>query len=262
MGSLRSVLVFSLVLLCLRSSFAENVTQILQGYPDLSKMTEVLSQPDVAKAMSIQPAVTILGLDNDIMDTLSAGKRAEEVTDIVKSHVILDYYDDMKLRNQPLNKAQEVVNLYQSSGSSQYGQGLTKLKRTPEGVFFYSTSRNSSRNDAKFVEKIYSRQFNVSIIKIDHQIYINGLNDDMAPVLPPLPPPVKKNSPAEAPEELVAESPEEASPAPAPAPADAPAGAHKKASDDDSADQTSSAAKSVFGLAAVCASAFVVALAF
>ncbi|GAA0146839.1 cell adhesion molecule [Lithospermum erythrorhizon] len=264
------------VLICFKTSGAENIVQVMKGYPDFSKMTEILSQPDITKQIKIQYAITVLALDNDIMDTLS-GKRPEEVVDIVKCHVLLDYYDDAKLKNRPLNKPAEMVNLYQSSGSSQYGQGLIQLKRTSQGIFFYSSSENSTQNNAKYVEKIYNRQFNVSILRIDHPVIVMGLNEDMAKAPAPVPTKglVPAPEPAEAPEEVVADSPSDESdfmeaPAPAPTPeeaADAPDGEPDKAADaDDSANEdqaaTASAGKRVVGLTLVLASAFLAAVSY
>ncbi|GAA0162171.1 hypothetical protein LIER_18322 [Lithospermum erythrorhizon] len=235
----------------LSATNADPISKILDAYPDFSKLNQLLVSSGIDQLIDKEAAVTILALDNDEIEKLSGLKKPKEMEDIIKAHVARDYYDDVKLRHLNFGQPQEVVNMLQSNGTK---QGFLKIIRTEDGITFQSSGRPSNPSDAKFVDRIYARQFSVSVLKISHTIFIDGLTGEFVPADAPISTKTAKAPAAEAPEEVVAEVPNEELPEAAPAPG-------PEADDDAAADAKSAAGKATFGLATVIIAASCIAAA-
>ncbi|CAK7354252.1 unnamed protein product [Dovyalis caffra] len=220
MDSKASPLLF-IALLCLLSSTstAFNITKILAQYPEFANFNDLLSQSGLAQEMNSRQTITVLALDNGSIDGLS-GRPLEIAKRILSAHVILDYYDQLKLSK--LQKASTIVTtLYQASGIADDQQGFLNISRTAEGIKFGSAMKGAPLV-ASLVKSVYTQPYNISVLQVTEPIETPGI-ENIAPPPPPgaaaAPP---KKAPAPAPTSKTPAAPPTAK-TPAKSPSKAPA---------------------------------------
>merc|ERR1712130_415199 len=141
MDSKASSLLFIAFLCLISSSTAFNITRILAQYPEFASFNDLLSQSGLAQEMNSRQTITVLALDNGSIDGLS-GRPLDIAKRILSAHVILDYYDQIKLSK--LQKASTIVTtLYQASGVAEDRQGFLNISRTAEGIKFGSAMKGA-----------------------------------------------------------------------------------------------------------------------
>ncbi|KAM7264053.1 hypothetical protein ACFE04_001736 [Oxalis oulophora] len=256
------LLLIALFLAFSTSSIAINITRILDQYPDTyGSFNALLTASKLNQAINKRETVTILALDNDSIDTLS-GRPIEEVRKILSNHVILDYFDVIKLKSLKTKKSITITTLYQTTGVAEYSQGFLNVSMLGSGEIVFGSAMKGSPLNAKLLGSVMNRPYNISVLHISEPIIAMGfVNGPLAAPPPstngtnstakhaPAPPPMESDEPtADAPVEgptdaPAAEGPEASTPADAPAPAaDAPKGDEAdapKAADDDTPEDSS-----------------------
>lgn len=76
---------------------AFNITRILEKYPDYSQIHDLLTKTQLAADINKRSTITVLAVPNSAIGDL-ASKPEEDQMRILCTHVILDYYDGMKLK--------------------------------------------------------------------------------------------------------------------------------------------------------------------
>jgi len=191
MDSKVSSLLF-IAILCLISSTstAFNITKILAQYPEFVSFNDLLTQSGLAKEMSSRETITVLALDNSSIGGLN-GRPLDIAKRILSAHVILDYYDQIKLSK--LKKASTIVTtLYQASGAADDRQGFLNISRTAEGIKFGSAVKGAPLV-ASLVKPVYAQPYNISVLQVSEPIEAPGIENN-AP--PPPPAAVPKKAPA------------------------------------------------------------------
>jgi hypothetical protein len=195
MDSKASSLLFIAFLCLISTSTAFNSTKILAQYPEFANFNDLLSQSGLAQEMNSRQTITVLVLDNGSIDGLS-GRPLDIAKRILSAHVILDYYDQIKLSK--LQKASTIVTtLYQASGVADNRQGFLNISRTAEGIKFGSAMKGAPLV-ASLVKSIYSQPYNISVLQVSEPIETPGI-ENMAPPPPPGTAAVPKKAPAPAP---------------------------------------------------------------
>ncbi|XP_055819907.1 fasciclin-like arabinogalactan protein 3 [Solanum dulcamara] len=244
-------LLCSFLLLAASSASAFNVTRILSQYPDYSTFNELLSKSGLATDINSRGTITLLAVPNGAVGDLTS-KSDDVLKRVLSTHVVLDYYDPMKLQKMK-DKTAKMTTMYQQSGKAAYDQGFLNVT-AKDGSFVFGSAVVGAQRDSKLEKSVMNQPYNISILGISQPIVTPGLDGTMAPISAP--PPKAKSSPvaeapaeeeeAEAPTEEEAEAPaEEEAEAPAPSEdADAPAsGADADAPPADQAPPPSSAGK-------------------
>ena len=273
-----AVLISAVVLLSLSSAVsAFNITILLSRYPGYETFNDLLSRTHLAGEINRRRTITVLALTNDRMSAITA--KSEDVQKrILSNHVVLDYYDNVKL-NKLKNVRTVLTTLYQASGSADDQQGFLAVVHRLDGSIVFGSAVKGAQLDSRLEGSVAAQPYNISVLSISQPIIGPGIDGEWKPVVeeatpPPAnspapskkasPPPALAASPIE--EEVVADAPEEDTAAPAPAPADGPVAdadaADAEAADDDDK-SSSSHKKSTAGKQAVSGVAFgvVVALA-
>ncbi|KAJ6670325.1 FASCICLIN-LIKE ARABINOGALACTAN PROTEIN 3 [Salix koriyanagi] len=194
MDSKVSSLLF-IAILCLLSSTstAFNITKILAQYPEFASFNDLLAQSGLAQEINGRETITVLALDNGSIDGLS-GRPVDIAKRILSAHVILDYYDQIKLSK--LQKASTIVTtLFQASGIADDRQGFLNISKTAEGIKFGSAMKGAPLV-ASLVKSVYAQPYNISVLQVSEPIEAPGI-ENMAP--PPPPAAVPKKAPAPAP---------------------------------------------------------------
>ncbi|KAJ8763713.1 hypothetical protein K2173_003495 [Erythroxylum novogranatense] len=198
-----------LVFLCLNlsTSTAFNITRILTNYPEFDTFNNILSQTGLAKEINSRSTVTVLAVDNGVAGGV-AGKPEDILKRILSAHVILDYYDPLKI-SKLAKKITTVTTLYQASGMADDQQGF------------------GSSQTSQLIKSVTNQPYNVSVLQVSGVIEAAGIDGagGASPTKSPSPPPAPAETPEESPAEAPAPSSKEAPPTetPAPVPAAGPA---------------------------------------
>ncbi|KAL4562151.1 hypothetical protein LXL04_034345 [Taraxacum kok-saghyz] len=231
--------VFSCFLLwsLVSTATAFDITKILDQYSDYDTFNQELSKTGVAEEINQRKSVTILVVCNDAMSAVTSQKEGS-IADIMRIHVVLDYYDSAKIRT--LKDETTLTTLYQTTGSAKKEQGFIIVSKNDNEIKLGSAV-SGSQMSAKLNKVVTSVPYDVSIIEISSPIIPSGINDSGSDQ-------PSKSSPAESPNNSSSSSPSESpadsssgdtaaqAPAPSPSDADAPSGGVDSSADDADAD--------------------------
>ncbi|XP_075499368.1 fasciclin-like arabinogalactan protein 3 [Primulina tabacum] len=224
-----TILAISAVLLLSTATSAFNVTRILNQYPDFSEFNGLLTKTGLFADINSRAAITVLALTNDHIAEL-AGKPEDVQKRLLSTHIVLDYYDILKL-NKLRDTKTILTTLYQSTGVADDMQGFLDVIHKADGSIVFGSAMKGAPHDIKVLGSVASQPYNISVLSISKPIFAPGIDGSYKPVSAPPPKaaaaPANKVPPpavAESPEEEVADAPAEADgPVASDAPANAPA---------------------------------------
>lgn len=181
----KNTLLFALSIL-FSCANALNITEILSQYKDLSAFNDLLTRTQLAPEINSHNTITVLAVDNSVIGAL-LGTPADVVKKVLSVHIVLDYYDLVKLQKVP-NKTATLTTLFQSSGHATGQQGFLKAKVASSGVVVLSSEAPGSPPGANVVKTIVSQPYNVSVLQVSHAIVPMGItvsNSSSNSTLPP-----------------------------------------------------------------------------
>ncbi|KAF7830196.1 fasciclin-like arabinogalactan protein 3 [Senna tora] len=247
---------------------AFDITKMLAQYSEFSSFNQHLTETKLADQINSRQTITVLVFDNDAFSAISA-KPSDTIKAILSTHVILDYFDQLKLTSTVESKDAQLTTLYQTTGAADKLQGFVKVGLINEGEIAFGSAVNGAPFNAKLVKSVTNQPYNISILQVTEPIVAPGIGEKPSAPAPKAQAPaasrktvspvsspagsaedVEAPSPAGSPEEAeapsAAASPEEAE---APSPSDAaPAKAADTASESTS---SSSRIQMGFGWATV-----------
>jgi hypothetical protein len=251
-----ALILLSVLVLNSLTVVAHNITLILQQYSDFGQFNDLLTQTKLAAEINRRRTITILALTNGRVGSLS-GLPIDVQKRILSNHVVLDYYDVMKL-NKLKDTRTVLTTLYQATGTADEQQGFLNVIHKKDGTIVFGSAVKGAPIDAQFEGSVASQPYNISVLSISHPIIAPGIDGSLPTTAPPppsnatAPSPAEVPAPAESPEEVVADAPTAEAPEPSEAPADAPADdtsdaptADAPAADNDAADANSAASRHV-----------------
>lgn len=139
------------------------------------------------------------------------------------SHIVLDYYDTLKIQKLD-RKTQLLTNLYQTTGYSEDKQGYLNMTKIHPGDVVFGSAVKGSPLVAKLLGSVLASPFNISVLHISTPIVPTGIGEAVLPPPPPPggPPPAPAPNSAEAPAPAeYADDSDDDSDAPSPSPAPA-----------------------------------------
>ncbi|KAM7264184.1 hypothetical protein ACFE04_001867 [Oxalis oulophora] len=210
-----------IVLLFFTSSsvVALNITRILDRYPEYSSMNSLFTSTGLNKDILKRQTITVLALDEGACGSLSS-KPLQVVKRILSNHVILDYFDMMKLRNigQVGHRTVQATTLYQTTGAAEYKQGFVNITVLHSGDIAFGSGVRGSPLNARLLGTVFTNPFNISLLHVSEAIIAPGFEDDDLPALPPTPDAnttkTNTSAPAPAPMESDDEPPSDSPPSP------------------------------------------------
>lgn len=175
------------------SSHSFNITNILNQHSDFSTFNNLLTQTQLASTINNRQTITVLAVSNGAISSLS-GQPTAFIKKILSLHIVLDYYDEKKLKN--LNKKSVILTtLFQSSGQARGQQGFLNATVMKNGDVLIGSAIPGTSVNAQLVEPVMSQPFNISVLHISSAIMIN-VNADNAPSgSPSSPPPLPAQPP-------------------------------------------------------------------
>lgn len=219
-----------------------NITRALEKYPEFSTMVELFGKTELTPIINKRQTITVLALSNDAIGSIS-GRPEEELKNVLMNHVVLDYFDELKLKALK-DRSTLLTTLYQSTGLGQQQNGFLNCTKTNGKIYFGSGVKGAPQT-AEYITTVFRNPYNLSVIQISMPIVAPGLGSPVqVPPPPPMTPPPSPSpkkaaatpAPGPAEEEDYADSPPGAAPETAPAsapsedgsPAPAPGNAGKK----------------------------------
>ncbi|KAL8536837.1 hypothetical protein ACS0TY_012129 [Phlomoides rotata] len=241
------VLLSAVFLLSLSAASAFNITLLLSRYPGYETFNDLLSKTNLAREINRRSTITILALTNDSMAPIAA-KTEEVQTRILSNHVVLDYYDNLKL-NKLKNTKTVLTTLFQASGTANGQQGFLAVVHRKDGSIVFGSAVKGAPLVSILEGSVAAQPYNISVLAVSQPIIGPGIDGEWVPVAEAPAPAKKKASPPPAAspveDEVVADAPAPEEAVPAPAPAEAPA------ADADADDGSSPVPKSGAGKGAV-----------
>ena len=244
------LIILSCILLLSSAASAFNITRLLSKYPGYNTFNDLLTQTKLNEEINHRLTITVLAVQDGAISSLS-GKPLDVVKRILSSHVVLDYYDLVKLKN--LKKGTTLLTtLYQTTGVASTQQGFLNVTAMKNGDIVFGSAVKDASLDVTLKASVASQPYNISVLEVSGPIIAPGI--DSTAVHPPAASPPKKSvAPAPAPLKKKkkaaspAESPVEAEAPVADAPTDAPAStpAEAPAADTPAADAPASDATPV-----------------
>lgn len=218
------IFVSGLLLVLSSATSAFNITNVLEKDARFSTFNDLLIKTNLVEEINREGVITVLAIPNDHIGDL-AGKPLDVTKNILKTHVVLDYYDLLKLQN--LKKPTIMTNLFQKTGVATYGQGFLNATKTGtvDQTVFASSVKDAPR-DVHLLGVVATIPPKLSVLSVSQHIVTPGIEAiTFAP--PPqakAPAPAKKvAAPSPVTEEPEAPSPSDDATSPADAPSDAPA---------------------------------------
>ncbi|CAB4266602.1 unnamed protein product [Prunus armeniaca] len=145
---------------------AFNITKILEKQSDFSNFNNLLSQTKLADEINRRSTITILAVDNGGAGGLS-GQSSDMAKKILSVHVVLDYYDQDKLKKIfKSNKSATLTTLFQSTGQARGEQGFIKVSVNNGQISFGSAAKGGNGNSVNFVKSVVSQPYNISVLQV------------------------------------------------------------------------------------------------
>ncbi|XP_022982490.1 fasciclin-like arabinogalactan protein 14 isoform X2 [Cucurbita maxima] len=210
--------------LLLSAASAFNITKLLSQFPDFTNFNDLLTQTKLADEINSRLTLTVLGLDNGAVSSLS-GKPLDVVKRILSVHVLLDYYDTKKLATLASDNTSVLTTLFQTTGIAMNQQGFLKVTLTNEGEVAFGSAVKGAQAESKLLRSVAAQPYNISVLQITSPIQVPGI-DSKPSHSTPLAPPPKASAPVQSPKKAPAPAAKSPSKADAPAaksPSKAPA---------------------------------------
>ncbi|KAI3510501.1 hypothetical protein L1887_17550 [Cichorium endivia] len=186
---------FSCFLLCalVSTATAFDITKILNQYTDYAAFNQELSKTGVAEEINERKAVTVLVVKDDVMSQITSQKEVS-VADIMRIHVILDYYDSAKIK--ALTDETTLTTLYQTTGSAYKEQGFITVSKENNEIKLGSAISDPQMT-AKVNKVVTSVPYDISVIEISSPIIPVDVESSDAPLDSSNPPSESSPPPSE-----------------------------------------------------------------
>ncbi|XP_072991638.1 fasciclin-like arabinogalactan protein 14 [Typha latifolia] len=223
------------------STVAHNITEMLADFSDFSTFNSYLTQTKIADEINSRETITVLAVDNSAIGPITS-LSADVQKNVLAVHVILDYYDPVKLDSLS-NKTALFTTLYQTTGTATGKSGFLNYTELPNEQMIFGSAEPGASVDSTLIKVIAAKPYNISVLQISKAIIPPGIQNSgkaspppaqaaAPPKKAPSPAPAKPGSPAPAPEkkpvtQAPVEAPKSSPPAPeknpvTPAPVEAP----------------------------------------
>ncbi|XP_062196585.1 fasciclin-like arabinogalactan protein 2 [Phragmites australis] len=175
------------VVLAVSAAAAEgfNITKILGEHPEYSQFNKLLTQTRLAGDINRGRTITVLAVANDDIGDLTSGHYSlGTLRHILELHVIVDYFDEKKLK-QLSHAATAASTMFQRSGAATDMNGYVNITQHRGGkVTFIADGAADGATPSTFVGDIYAKRFDYAVL---HVSKVLSSPEAEAPVAPPAP---------------------------------------------------------------------------
>ncbi|XP_025822343.1 fasciclin-like arabinogalactan protein 3 [Panicum hallii] len=195
-----------------------DITKVLAGFPEFSTFSSMLTETNVALAISSRDKVTVLALNNTAVAVAFGGMLRVPrslLADLLALHVVLDYIDEPRLgalQHDRKGEGSVVTTLLQVLRAPPRGVGFLRIHSGDDGCAMLSSAAPGGLGRNATVEKqITAKPYSVSVLQVSGFVVPPGIGVPRAfpprasrhmaapPRKPPAPAPVPAPGPAPAP---------------------------------------------------------------
>ncbi|KAL6596568.1 hypothetical protein ACP70R_047211 [Stipagrostis hirtigluma subsp. patula] len=144
-----------------------SISDILAAYPEFSEFSGALTSTGLAAEIDRRNTITVLAVDNAVMDQLQARHlQQDDLRRAISLQVLLDYFDDSKLHSLQGNFTQ-ATSLYQASGQAPGSAGIVNITVLGGGRVAFVQSGSSDAPPAVFYQKsVKETPYNISVLQV------------------------------------------------------------------------------------------------
>ncbi|KAL3818420.1 hypothetical protein ACJIZ3_004325 [Penstemon smallii] len=186
------ILLSALILLSTAATTAHNITRILEEYPDFGEFNSLLTQTKLAEEINRRVTITVLAVANGGLGDIN-GKAKDVQRRILSNHVVLDYYDQIKLDNLKGNTT-VLTTLFQSTGMADHQMGFLNVVHNKDKSISFGSAVRGAAIDATYLNSVAKMPYNISVLRISHLIVAPGIDRPMAPTHAPAPERITPNN--------------------------------------------------------------------
>ncbi|KAM5566203.1 fasciclin-like arabinogalactan protein 3 [Rosa sericea] len=200
------------------SASAFDILKLLQKDSELSEFSKLLKETKLADQINERRSITVLAVGNGGVSALS-NVSPDEVKMLLSAHVVLDYFDEQKLKGTVKKEPTTVTTMLQATGKAQHQQGFIKIGLVKGEIAFGSAVKGANL-DSKLIKSVTSQPSNISVLQVSSLIEIPGLGSASAPKKAPSPSEDDDTAPAPSEDDDTAPAPSEDDDTAAPAPSE------------------------------------------
>ncbi|KQJ82011.1 fasciclin-like arabinogalactan protein 14 [Brachypodium distachyon] len=173
----------ALLLLLTLASFSNsakfNITEIISESPEFKTFNSLLSKTKVAEEINArQDAITVLVVDDKAAGAITA-LPADTQKKVLAVHVILDYYDPMKL-DSVHGKTAMLTTLFQTTGAAADSMGLIKYTQGADEQMSFASAEPGSSASSQLVKVVACRPYNLSVMQVSAAIIPPGIGKGLS----------------------------------------------------------------------------------
>ncbi|KAL6593293.1 hypothetical protein ACP70R_049046 [Stipagrostis hirtigluma subsp. patula] len=158
-----------------------NITKILAEHPEYSKFNELLTKMRLAGDINRRRTITVLAVANGDIGALTSGHYTlGTLRHILEMHIIVDYFDEKKLK-QLSHGATAASTMFQQSGAATDMNGYVNITQHRGGKVTFIADGTAP---STFVGDIYAKRFDYAVL---HVSKVLSSPEAEAPVAPPAP---------------------------------------------------------------------------
>lgn len=155
---------------------AFDINKMLSAYPDFSNFNNLLIQTGIAGEINKKHRVTVLVVANSNMAALN-GLSNDAMKAVLGVHVVLDYYDEAKLKQVQTKQATILTTLYQESGRAKNQQGFLNMTNTGNAPVVFASAALGAKLDCSLVKQITAQPRKVSVLQVSNIINIASISN-------------------------------------------------------------------------------------
>ncbi|CAN6253455.1 unnamed protein product [Urochloa humidicola] len=145
---------------------AHNITAILSGRRDLGEFCRELTATGLADDIDGRNTITVLAVDDAHMAPLKArGLPRDTLRRVLSLHVLVDYYDEAKLRRLPGGSA-DVSTLFQASGDAPGSAGMVGIAERRGGRVAFVPQDGGGSGAVFYVRSLHQAPYNISVLQV------------------------------------------------------------------------------------------------
>ncbi|GKU88348.1 hypothetical protein SLEP1_g2626 [Rubroshorea leprosula] len=168
------LLLFTLSLISTISTYAHNITAILDGFPEYSQFNNYLTQTKLDDEINSRQTITVLALNNGAMSALADKHPLSVIKNALSLLVLLDYFDGGKL-HQISNGTTLSTTLYQTTGNAPGNLGFVNITDLQGGKVGFGSAAPGSKLDSSYTKSVKQIPYNISVLEISAPIIAPGI---------------------------------------------------------------------------------------
>ncbi|KAK7320738.1 hypothetical protein VNO77_30484 [Canavalia gladiata] len=174
MSSRNSFLCLTLLLAFCSSIHAFDITKILGENPEFSNFNRYLTETKLSEQINKRNTITMLVVGNGAISSI-ASKSPQAIKAIISTHVILDYFDEKRLK-EAVGSKQPMTTLYQTSGLARNQEGYIKVAQTSGGSLAFGSAVSGAPIDSELGKVVMTEPYNISVLQISKPIIFPGVD--------------------------------------------------------------------------------------